>query len=125
MDVENNIEIYKNKDDSINIDVNFDEDTVWLTQKQMALLFGRDSKTITRHISNIFKEEELEKKVVCSYFEHTTSHGAIAGKKQTQQTQITLEIEYYNLDIIISVENRAKVATQFHQWATQCLKEVA
>ncbi len=85
MNKENNIEIYKNKDDSININVNFDEDSVWLTQKQMAKLFDRDRKTITRHISNLFKEKELDDKVVCSYFEHTTQHGAIKEKTQTKE----------------------------------------
>ena len=119
MNKENKIEIYESQDNSIKVNVNFDEDTVWLTQKQMALLFDRDRKTITRHISSIFKEKELDGKVVCSFFEHTTVHGAIKGKTQTKKTKI------YNLDVIISVGYRvkSKQGTQFRQWATQRLKD--
>lgn len=113
------IEIYESEDKFIKVNVNFDKDSVWLTQKQMAELFGRDRKTVTRHISNIFKENELDKKMVCSYFEHTTRHGAIEGKIQTQK------IQCYNLDVIISVGYRVKSVqgTQFRIWATQRLKD--
>ncbi len=116
---QNKIEIYKSKDNLIKINVNFDEDTVWLSQKQMASLFGRDRKTINRHILNIFKEDELDKKLVCSFFEHTTQHGAIEGKTQTNK------IRYYNLDVIISIGYRVKSqqGVQFRQWATQRLKD--
>ncbi len=117
--MENKIEIYKSKDGLTQVEVNFEKDTVWLNQKQMAELFGRDRKTITRHIVNIFKEEELEQEVVCSYFEHTTQHGAIKGK-----TQIA-NVQYYNLDVIISVGYRvkSKQGTQFRQWATKRLND--
>jgi hypothetical protein len=75
---------------------------VWLTQAQMAELFQKDRTVITRHINNVFKEGELEKEEVCANFAHTTRHGAIEGKQQTQ------EIVLYNLDVIISVGYRVK-----------------
>ncbi len=111
--------IYQNQDGNIKIDVRLEEETVWLTQDQMAQLFGKGRSTITEHIGNIFKEGELEEKVVSRKFRHTTPHGAIAGK--TQEKEITL----YNLDVVISVGYRVKSqqGTQFRIWATQRLKE--
>ncbi|MDA3880570.1 MAG: type II toxin-antitoxin system death-on-curing family toxin [Prolixibacteraceae bacterium] len=85
---QNKIEIFRSTDNQVSVEVKFDEETVWLSQLQMANLFGRDRKTITRHISNIFNEKELDEKVVCSFFEHTTQHGAISGKTQTQQIKL-------------------------------------
>lgn len=113
------IEIYKSADDAIELQVSFDNDTVWLSQKQMANLFGRNRVAITQHIGNIFKEEELNEKVVCKDFLHTTQHGAITGKTQEKP------IKYYNLDVVISVGYRvkSKQGTQFRQWATQRLKD--
>ena len=106
-------------ENSIQIEVNFDGDTVWLTEKQLSELFQRDRTVINRHINNIFKENELDEKVVCAYFAHTTQHGALKGKSQT------IETRFYNLDVIISVGYRvkSKQGTQFRQWATQRLKE--
>ena len=69
----NEIEIYTTVDHQININVQFDGDTVWLSQKQMADLFGRDRVAITQHLGNIFKENELEKEAVCKEFLHSTS----------------------------------------------------
>ncbi len=117
--MENKIEIFKISDNQAEIQVQFDDDTVWLNQMQMASLFDRDRKTITRHLTNIFKEGELVEEVVCSFFEHTTQHGAIPGKTQTQTVKL------YNLDVIISVGYRVKSqrGTQFRQWATQRLKD--
>lgn len=117
--MENKIEIFKSSDNRIELKVQFDENTVWLSQRQMAELFGRDRTVISRHISNIFKEKELNKEVVCAIFAHTTQHGAIKGKKQVSET------EFYNLDVIISVGYRVKSqrGTQFRQWATQRLKD--
>lgn len=117
--MENKIEIYRNNDNQTEILVQFDEDTVWLNQQQLSDLFDRDRTVISRHINNIFKEGELEKKVVSAKFAHTTSHGAIKGKSQIKET------EYYNLDVIISVGYRVKSkrGTQFRQWATQRLKD--
>ena len=111
--------LYKNNNGNINLEVNILEETVWLNRKQMALLFDRDVKTIGKHINNIFNEGELIKKVVVANFATTTRHGAIEGKTQTQN------VEYYNLDVIISVGYRVKSqqGTQFRIWATQRLKE--
>ncbi len=111
--------IYQNTDGNIKIDVRLEEETVWLTQAQMALLFGKGRTTITEHIQNVFKEGELDEKVVCRDFRHTTQHGAMEGKTQDSS------IKYYNLDVIISVGYRVKSpqGTQFRIWATQRLKE--
>ncbi len=111
--------LYKNNNGNINLEVNILEETVWLNRNQMALLFDRDVKTIGKHINNIFNEGELIKKVVVANFATTTQHGAIEGKTQTQN------VEYYNLDVIISVGYRVKSqqGTQFRIWATQRLKE--
>ena len=111
--------IYQNPDGNIKIDVRLEEETVWLTQEQMGFLFGKARNTITEHIQNVFKEGELDEKVVCRDFRHTTQHGAIQGKTQ----EIT--VKYYNLDVIISVGYRVKSqqGTQFRIWATQRLRE--
>ena len=113
------IVIYQNQDGKIKIDVRLEEDTVWLNQAQIALLFGKGRTTITEHISNIFKEGELDEKMVSREFRHTTQHGAIKGKTQEKSTK------HYNLDVIISVGYRVKSqqGTQFRIWATQRLKE--
>lgn len=115
----NEIEIYQAPDKSIEVQVVLENETVWLTQKQMAELFDRNRVAITQHIGNIFKEGELEENVVCKEFLHTTQHGAVEGK--TQETKA----KYYNLDVIISVGYRVKSkrGTQFRQWATQRLKD--
>ncbi len=111
--------IFKTEDESIAVDVRFEDETVWLTQEQMAVLFGKGRSTITEHIQNIFKEGELIEEVVCRDFRHTTQHGAISGK--TQQSIVRL----YNLDVIISVGYRVKSVrgTQFRIWATKRLNE--
>ena len=101
--------IYQNTEGSIKIDVRLEEETVWLTQDQMATLFGKAKSTINEHIKNVFAEGELDEKVVIRKFRTTTQHGAIAGK--TQQ----VEVNGYNLDVIISVGYRVKSpqGTQF------------
>ena len=111
--------IYQNSEGSIKIDVRLEEETVWLTQDQMAALFGKARTTITEHIQNVFKEGELNEEVVCRNFRLTTQHGAIEGK--TQETSV----KHYNLDVIISVGYRVKSqqGTQFRIWATQRLRE--
>ena len=91
MEIKNQIEIYKANDGSTQINVQFEQDTVWLTQAQMAELFERDRTVIGRHISNIFSENELDENVVCANFAHTTQHGAIKGKSQSK------DVKYYNL----------------------------
>ncbi len=111
--------IYQNPDGNIKIDVRLEDETVWLTQVQMAELFGKARTTITEHIQNAFKEGELDESVVCRNFRHTTQHGAIEGKTQEKSAK------YYNLDVIISVGYRvkSKQGTQFRIWATQRLRE--
>lgn len=111
--------IYKNQDGNLKIDVRLQDETVWLTQEQMATLFGKARTTITEHIQNVFTEGELDDNVVCRNFRHTTQHGAIEGKTQDK------EVRYYNLDVIISVGYRVKSSqgTQFRIWATQRLRE--
>ena len=105
--------IYKAKDGSQQLEVKLDEETVWLTQKQITELFDRDRTVIAKHIGNIFKEGELKEKSVCANFAHTAGDGK------------TYEVQYYNLDVIISVGYRVKSkrGTQFRQWATQRLKD--
>ena len=95
------------------------EETIWLSQKRIAELFGVQRPAITKHLKNIFESGELEESVVSSILEHTTQHGAISGKTQTQATK------FYNLDAIISVGYRVNSsrATQFRIWATAMLKE--
>lgn len=119
--IENNSNfiIFKTEDEQIAVDVRFEDETVWLTQEQMAVLFGKARTTITEHINNIFKEGELVEEVVCRKFRHTTQHGAIEGK--TQEVSVKL----YNLDVIISVGYRVKSlrGTQFRIWATKRLNE--
>jgi hypothetical protein len=111
--------IYQNTDGNIKIDVRLEEETVWLTQAQIAELFVKGRSTVTEHVKNIFEEGELDEAVVCRNFRHTTQHGAIEGK--TQETSA----KYYNLDVIISVGYRVKSlqGTQFRILATQRLKD--
>ena len=119
MKEQNQIEIYQANDGTTHIKVQFEQDTVWLTQAQMAALFDKGRSTITEHIKNVFSEGELEEEVVCRYFRHTTQHGAIKGKEQSKN------IKYYNLDVIISVGYRVKSqrGTQFRIWANSVLKD--
>jgi hypothetical protein len=95
------------------------DETIWITQKAMAELFGVQTPAISKHLKNIFDQGELDKKVVVSKMETTTPHGAIQGKTQTSTTN------YYNLDAIISVGYRVNSiqATKFRIWATGVLKE--
>ncbi len=111
--------IFKTEDEQVSVDVRFEDETVWLTQDQMAMLFDKAKSTISEHIKHIFEEGELNEKVVVRNFRITTQHGAMQGK--TQQSAIKL----YNLDVIISVGYRVKSlrGTQFRQWATKRLNE--
>lgn len=111
--------LYQSQSGDIKIDVRLEDETVWLTQDQMATLFGKAKSTINEHIKNVFSEGELDEKVVVRKFRITTQHGAIAGKTQE------VEVNGYNLDVIISVGYRVKSpqGTQFRIWATQRLKE--
>ncbi|MFA6388232.1 MAG: RhuM family protein, partial [Patescibacteria group bacterium] len=111
--------IYEGADGAPGIEVRVEGETVWLTQTQMAALFGKGRSTITEHIQNIFKERELDEKVVCRDFRRTAEHGAIQGKTQENI------VKHYSLDAIISVGYRVKSiqGTKFRQWATARLRE--
>ena len=115
--MKNEIIIFENQ--NIKLEVNMQDETVWLSLEQMADLFGRDRTVITRHINNIFKSEELKREEVCAKFAHTTEHGAIQGKTQTR------ELDYYNLNMIISIGYRvnSKQGVIFRRWATKILKD--
>ena len=109
------IVIYNSKDEP-KLEVRLEEDTVWLTQKQMALLFDKSISTINEHIKNIYKEGELDEKSTIRKFRIVQ----LEGKRQVER-----DIEFYNLDVIISVGYRVKSlrGTQFRIWATKTLKE--
>ena len=108
--------LYTTEDGLTKVDVKLENETVWLTQEQMAQLFGKSRSTITEHISNIYKEEELEQNSTRRNFRQVRMEG---------NREVEREIEYYNLDVIISVGYRVKSiqGTRFRQWATQRLKE--
>ncbi len=103
--------LFKTEDEKISVDVRFEDETVWLTQEQMALLFGKAKSTINEHIQNIFNEGELDETLCTQKF----------GISEFQQKAPN----YYNLDVIISVGYRVKSlrGTQFRQWATKRLNE--
>jgi len=108
--------IYQNSDGNIKIDVRLEEETVWLTQDQMATLFGKGRSTVAEHIANVFEESELEQIRTCRKFRQVRLEGS---------REVEREIDHYNLDVIISVGYRVKSpqGTQFRIWATQRLKE--
>ena len=110
---ESNLLMYTTEDGLIKIEATFVNDTVWLSVEQMAELFQRDRSVIGKHIRNIFKEGELKKESVWAKFAHTADDGKI------------YQVDYYNLDVIISVGYRVKSlrGTQFRIWATNILKE--
>lgn len=120
-DLANRGEILLYSDDSGKefVNVVFEDETFWLTQKGMAELFDVKVPAISKHLKNIFLDEELDESMVVSKMEITTPHGAIEGKTQTN------EANFYNLDAIIAVGYRvnSKRATRFRQWATKTLKE--
>ncbi|MDA3916880.1 MAG: virulence RhuM family protein [Deltaproteobacteria bacterium] len=119
MEQNSEIIIYTDSDGTTKLQVQLEDETVWLSQEQMAMLFGKGRTTITEHIGNVFNEGELNEKEVCRLFRHTTKHGAIEGKTQNKQ------VKYYNLDVIISVGYRVKSpqGTKFRQWATKRIHE--
>ena len=112
----NSIEIYSSQDGNIQLKVKLENDTVWLTQSQMAELFGVDRTSIVRHIRNIYKSEELDQNSTCAKNAQVRTEG---------HRSILREIPYYNLDMIISVGYRvnSKNATSFRRWATSVLKQ--
>ena len=117
--MKNEIIIYAQNELAERIEVRMEQETFWLTQLQISNLFERDRTVITKHLKNIFLEKELDEKVVCAFFAHTTQHGAMLGKTQQKNSK------FYNLDVILSVGYRvnSKRGTQFRIWANQVLKE--
>ena len=111
--------LYTAPDGTTQLDVKLENETVWLSVEQMAMLFGRDRTVIGRHIRNIYKEGELEENLVSAKFAHTKDYGRRAGYTQTK------DVVYYNLDVIISVGYRVKSVngTRFRQWANGILKQ--
>ena len=115
-DNNDNMLIYQSADGNIKIDVRFEKETVWLSLDQMATLFGRDKSTISRHVKNVFEEGELSPEATVANFATVQAEG---------NREVTRNIDYYNLDVIISVGYRVKSqeGTQFRIWATQRLRE--
>ena len=115
--MKNEIILFENQ--NVKLEVNVKDETVWLSLEQLATLFNRDRTVIKRHINNIFKEDELKENEVCAKFAHTTAHGALTDKTQTRN------IEYYNLDMIISIGYRVKSQNGiiFRKWANKLLKD--
>jgi hypothetical protein len=113
LDKNNQVIIYNTEDGQTKIEVKLENETVWLSQAQMAELFQKDRKTITEHIQNVFKDGELAENSVCRKSQHTASD----GKKYN--------VNFYNLDVIISVGYRVSSlrGTQFRIWATSKLRE--
>jgi prophage maintenance system killer protein len=107
--------LYKSEDGKLSFEVNLNEETVWLSQKEMGELFGKDSDTIGTHLKNIYKSKELEEK-------STTAKYAVV--RQEGKRKVTRQIKYYNLDAIISVGYRvnSKIGTQFRIWATNIIE---
>ena len=105
--------LYQTEDGGTRVDVRMENETVWLTQAQMAELFQRERSVITKHIANAFAEHELEPAAVCANFALTAADGK------------TYDVQHYNLDVIISVGYRVKSlrGTQFRQWATARLRD--
>lgn len=119
--MKNEILIYQADEISEHIEVRIDEEceTIWLTQKQIADLFGTQRPAISKHLRNIFDSGELDEKVVCSILEHTTQHGALKDKTQR------VSVKYYNIDLVLAVGYRVNSAraTQFRIWASRVLKD--
>ena len=115
---QNQIVIYQTEDGQTQLDVRLENEMVWLTRQQLADLFGRDYKTISKHINNALKEE-LADEVVVAKFANTTQHGAMKDKTQTHDK------EYFNLEMVTSVGYRVKSkrGVQFRKWANRILKE--
>lgn len=113
---ENGIVIYKNKDGKISVDVQLLDDTLWLSLNQIAHLFERDKSVISRHLGNIFNEKELDKSSAVAKFATVQGEG---------RREVNRQIEYYNLDVIISVGYRvnSKRGTEFRRWASQVLND--
>lgn len=110
------IAVYEAPDGAVRVDVRLDRETVWLTQQQMAELFGRDRSVVARHIRNAFKEGELDPRATCANFAQVQSEGG---------RTVSREVDHFNLDVIISIGYRVKSlhGTWFRQWATRTLRQ--
>ena len=119
MNEKNQLVLFKSKDGQVSLPVTLERETVWLSQRQMADLFGKDRTVIGRHIRNAIEEGEVDEKVVCANFAHTTRHGAMEGRTQLQN------VLFYNLDVVISVGYRVKSqrGVEFRRWATSVLRD--
>ncbi len=115
--MQNQAIIYNNGE--LELKVSVENETIWASINDIATIFDIDRSVVSRHIKNIFKDKELDKKVVCANFAHTTKHGALNSKTQTKI------INYYNLDIVLAVGYRTNSlkAIKFRKWATQVLKQ--
>ena len=115
----NDIVLFETKDGSLAMPVQVKAETVWLNMAQMAALFGKDRSVVLRHVHNAIDEGEIDPKVTCAKFAQVTPHGAIDGKTRTQI------VDFYNLDVIISVGHRVKSqrGVEFRRSATRVLKE--
>lgn len=111
--------LYRMDDANVTVSALIKDETIWITQKAMAELFGVQIPAISKHLKNIFEQGELNEQIVVSKMEIATPHGAIPGKTQNSPTK------YYNLDAIISVGYRVNSiqATKFRIWASDILKE--
>ena len=110
------VELFQAADGQVSLDVRLEADTVWLSQAQLAELFGRERSVISKHIGNVFKEGELAPETTCAKFAQVQTEGARVIHRQ---------VDFYNLDVIISVGYRVKSprGTQFRIWATQVLRQ--
>jgi len=108
--------LFKTEDEKISVDVRFEDETVWLSQEQMALLFDKARSTIAEHIANVFAEDELEQIRTCRKFRQVRQEG---------NREVVRDVDFFNLDVIISVGYRVKSqrGTQFRIWATKRLNE--
>ena len=115
---QNQIVIYKDEKNSIQLEVKMDGEMLWLDRQQLATLFGRDYKTISKHINNALKEELADSEVVAK-FATTTQHGALKGKTQSHDK------EYFSLEMVTSIGYRVKSSrgVMFRKWANRVLKE--
>lgn len=111
----NNVELYESSDGTVSLEVRADAETVWLTRQQMAMLFGRDVSTITRHISNASREE----------LSNQATHAKFATVQMEGDREVSREVEFHNLDMILSVGYRVKSpeGVRFRRWATDVLRQ--
>lgn len=116
MSVDNSIVIYKTSNNQIDVEIDYKNDTLWLNVEKISDLFEKDRSTVQRHIKNIYKEGELEQGATCAFFAQVQKEGS---------RNVTRQIPYYNLDVILAVGYRvsSKVATDFRKWATNVLKQ--